>query len=470
MTTAATSSRSGSFGADGGLRPPAEYSAGFGPAAQYSILIAGAVLTGLALIVLGARGPLAILGLAGALAVMARPEAGFYAVLIALVVPIPIQAGPVVLYPHDFAALLTIVAILTHSFCRREFDLPSGLYVAPALCLLAVQLLSMLNASNLRTAGAEVVQQVYLLLAVPAAYHLLLRDEAVLRRAVRFFTLLIAAEAILICMQFFLSMAGNYTLNVLFAFGRKFPAASYRAFGTIGPTVGLLLVASAILWLNQRASWAWKAAVLCVHAFAIFATGTRSAMLVLFVALVFYGLFARRKALSLKLLIPVLAGLLVFAGVMGFSRFASTLDHASDSRYRIPMDRKALGAVPRHPVIGHGPKASAGVSISIFGARKIGVENEFVARIYNNGVLGLAALVALGTVPVLGSVYLSKRNCPAGQLAAAMGAIIVAIYSGGLAGCLFEGSLGQWVAIFYAMMLAAASASTRPTAAAANEI
>jgi len=458
MTSAATGSRSANFGR------PAEYCAGFGPGARYAILIAGAVATALGLIALGARGPLVILGFAGALVVMARPEAGFYGVLVALVVPVPIQAGPVVLYPHDFAAVVTIVAILTSSLRRREFDLPSGLYVVPAICLLGVQLLSMLNSADLRMAGAEVVQQVYLLLVAPAAYYLLLRDEGALRRGTGFFIGLITAEAVLICVQFCLSLAGNHTLNVLFAFGRKFPTESHRAFGTIGPTVGLLLVASAVLWLNRRASWAWKTAILCVHAFAVFATGTRSAMLVLFVALVFYGLFARRKALSLKLLVPVLAGLLIFVGMMGFSRFASTLDHASDSRYRIPMDRKALAAVPRHPVIGHGPKASADLSISIIGARKIGVENEFVARVYNNGLLGLAALVAVGTIPVLGSVYLSRRNCPAGRTAAAMAAIIVGLYSGGLAGCLFEGSLGQWVAIFYAAMLAAGSASTRSAA------
>ncbi|HUW32205.1 MAG TPA: O-antigen ligase family protein [Planctomycetota bacterium] len=460
MTIAATSSRPRDLGG------PAEYAAVFGPGAQYAILMAGAVATALALIVLGVYGPLVILGIAGAVAVMARPEIGLYAVLAALVLPIPIRAGPMVLYPHDFAALLTITSIYTAALRRRDLELPSGLYMVPAVVLLAVQLLSMLNAGNLRVAAAEVVQQAYLLLAAPVAYYLLLRDERVLRRATKFFIGLITAEAVLASMQFCLALAGNHTLNVLFAFGRKFPMTGERAFGTIGPTVGLLLAASAVLWLNQRVPWAWKAAMVCLHTFAVFATGSRTAMVVMLIALVFYGLFARKKALSLKLLVPMLAGLLLFVGVMGVSRFSTALIHPSDSRYRMPIDRKALAAVPRHPFIGHGPKASADLSVSIFGAVKIGVENEYVSCLYNNGVVGLAALLLMGAVPVLGSVYLSRRNCPAGQTSAAMAAIIVSLFAAGLAGCFFEGSLGQWFAIFYAAMLAAAVISTRAAPAA----
>ena len=130
--------------------------------------------------------------------------------------------------------------------------------------------------------------------------------------------------------------------------------------------------------------------------------------------------------------------------------------------------------MPEHPIIGHGPKSAASLNISIFGARKIGVENEYVARLYNTGLLGLAALFAFASVPVLASVSTANRKHPAAGVALATAAIIVGVYSGAAAGCIFEGSLGQWLMIFYAMMLAAAQISrsrdaSRPRGAAAHK-
>ncbi|NQT18587.1 MAG: O-antigen ligase family protein, partial [Planctomycetes bacterium] len=282
-----------------------------------------------------------------------------------------------------------------------------------------------------------------------------------LRRIIRAFMALLTAEALLVCMQFACERAGSRLLVDVFAFGRSTFSGSTRVFGTIGPAIGLLLVASSFLWIDSKTRWVWKLPAVMLHVFAIFATGTRSAMLVFFFTLIFYVLFTRKKCVGLKVMIPALAGILIFVGIIGTTRFSESLFHSSDMRYRFPIDSKALRAVPAHPIIGHGPKSAANLSTSIFGARKIGVENEYVARLYNTGLLGLAALLAFGSVPVLASVASTNRKHPAAGVALTVAAIIVGVYSGAAAGCIFEGSLGQWLMVFYAMMLAATQISRR---------
>ena len=431
---------------------------GAGGGARAAVLVASAVITAALLAALGVRSIVVLPIAVGAVAILANPELGLYALLLALALPIPIHVGPVVVYPHDGAAVLTIVSAFVMALRRRDLPLPSACFLVPAACLLLSHVLSLINAQDLTAAGTEVVQQFYLLILAPIGYFLLLRDRRILRRATKLFMALITAEALLICAQFLLAKAGSRRLIEIFAFERH-TFFSTRVFGTAGPTVGLLLVASSFLWLSRKMSWSWKLAIIALHVFALFATGTRSAMAVFIVTLIFYTLFTRRKAIGLQVMIPALAGVLIFVSIIGASRFMESFMHSTDMRYRFPIDTKALKAVPQHPFVGHGPKASSDLSISIFGSKKIGVENEFVARLYNNGALGLVALLALGCVPVLSSISRMNRNRAAGTLGAAVAAIIVGIYSGGVAGCIFEGGLGQWVVIFYAMMLAATEIS-----------
>ena len=433
------------------------------PGVQSALILIGAAGAALAVLGFGTGSLLVIPGAVAVLAVIAKPELGIYATLLALMVPIPVSLGPAVIYPHDAAAVLFAASAFAAALRARDFELPPLHYVVPAVAMVAIQIISLANSVNLEAGVTEVVQQFYLLLIMPAAFFLVLRSEAVLHRSIKLFMALMIMEVFLVCIQFICVMAGDESVSLFFAFGRDVFKGGPRVFGSIGPTVGMLLVASAFLWLSSGMRWTLKALVLCLHVFAILATGTRSAVLVLLVTLIFYGLFANRKGLSLKLLIPILAGGFIFAGVMGFSQFSSSLQHASDSRYRVPIDRKALSEVPNHPIIGHGPKAAADVSISIFGARKLGVENELVARIYENGVVGLAVLFVFASVPVLCSVWMGRRYRRTGLLAATLGAIIVGMYSASPAGCIFEGALGQWMVFFYAAMLAAACISGRFT-------
>ena len=431
---------------------------------QSGLIVIGAVAAALAVLAFGANCLVIIPGAVAMLAIMAKPELGVYATLMALMLPIPFPVGSAVVYPHDATAVLLIIAAFSAALRAKDFELPPLYYTVPAVAVVAVELLSLANSSNLGPGAVEVVQQFYLLLVAPAAFFLVLRNEIVLNRATKFFMALMIVQVVLVCTQFIGVLAGDESLSMFFAFGRDIFAGGQRVFGTVGPTVGPFIVASVFLWLNSRTRWTWKTLVLLLHVFAIFATGTRTAMFALLVTLVFYGLFANRKGLSLKLLIPILAGGLIFAATMGFGQFLTSLDHRSDRLYRAPIDRKALGEVPEHPIIGHGPKSSADVSISIFGAVKIGVENEYVARIYENGVLGLAALLVFGSVPLLWCVAICRKHQRAGLLAATLAAIIVGIYAIGPAGCIFEGALGQWTAVFYAAMLAATSISIRNAA------
>jgi len=419
------------------------------------ILVAAAGAAALLMVALGPKSVAALAAMVGAAAILARPELGLYALLLVLALPVPIHAGPMILYPHDAVAVLTIVSALALAMRRKNLQLPGACFMVPAACLLLSQVVSLINARNLTIAGAEVLQQAYLLIAAPIGYYLLLCEKRILRKTAKLFMVLMTAEAVLICAQFLLAKAGSRWLIDVFAFQRHTFSGSHRVFGTAGPTVGLLLVASSFLWLSRNLNWQRKLPIIALHVFALFATGTRSAMIIFVFALIFYALFTRKKALGLQVMIPVLAGLMIFAGVVGMSRFSERFVHGTDLRYRLPIDTKALKAVPRHPMIGYGPKAASTLGISVFGAKKVGVENEFVARLYNNGALGLAALVAFGCVPVLGSVSRLKRKHPAAPLGATLAAVIVGIYSGGVAGCLFEGSLGQWIIIFYVMMLAA---------------
>jgi len=430
-----------------------------GGRARTAILAAGAMATAGTIAVFGTASIAVIACVAAAAIALAVPEAGIYILFAALALPVPVPAGPVVVYPHDAAALLVIASATISAMRRRDFHLPPVSFLAPAGAFLAAQVLSVANAPNLRDAGIEILQEVYLLLLLPAACFLVFRDERALRRAAAAFVALAAAEALLICVQFLMAQAGSYFLIDLFAFGRHTFTRGHRVFGTIGPTVGVLMVASSLLLMNLRLSWRWKAPVLLLHVFAIFATGTRSAALAFGVALLFYTIFSKRKAASLKVLAAALAAITVFVAVMGVSRFADSLVHFSDSRYRIPIDTKALRGVLDHAVIGHGPKEAAKLSISIFGAKKTSVENEFLARLYDSGAIGLAALVAFAMVPVLASVWRAGRATRAGALAATAAAAIVGIYSTGPATCIFEGDLGQWTMLLYAMMLAGSAAS-----------
>jgi len=424
-----------------------------------AVLIVAAVASALCLALLGPLSVVVVPVVIIAVAILANPEVGLYALLAALALPIPIHVGPAVIYPHDGVAVLTIISALIAAMRRGNLVLPGACFLIPAACLLLSQVLSLVNARDLTAAGAEIVQQFYLLILAPVGYFLLLRHKRILRRATKFLMILMTAEALLICAQFLLAKAGSRWLIDVFAFERHTFASSKRAFGTAGPIVGLLLVASTFLWLSRKTSWSWKLLVVVLHVLALLATGTRSAMLAFVFTLAFYMLFTRRRAVGLQIMIPALAGLLIFASIIGTGRFREHFVHPADVRYRFPIDTKALKAVPRHPLVGHGPKASSELGISIFGAKKIGVENEFVARLYNNGILGLAALVAFGCVPVLSSIGRMNRSHAASALAAAAAAIIVGVYSAGIAGCIFEGALGQWIVIFYAMMLAATEIS-----------
>jgi len=432
-----------------------------GDGARSALLLGGAAATAAVLVLFGTLSLAIIPAAVAVMAIMAKPELGLYGVILALALPIPVQVGTVVLYPHDCVAAVTLVAAAAWAMHRRDFELPPAYYTVPAILLLSIVLVSMVNTANMISSTVEVVQQFYLLFMAPVAYYLLLRKEKVLARTTGLFMGLMAAEAVLACMQFFFVLAGNDSLSNFLAFGRVQMMGGLRVFGTIDSCIGLLFAASALLWLNHKSSWTLKAPVLCLHVFGIFATGTRSAMLAFIVMMIFYGLFARRKALTLKLMVPCVAAVLVFAGVMGFSRFSESLRHKSDSMYRMPIDRKALDGVPEHPIVGHGPKSAAELSTSIFGARKIGVENEYVARLYENGLLGLLALLVFAAVPVLWSVQVSRGNSAAGLLAATLGAVIVGVYASGPAGGIFEGALGHFVSVFYAMMLAAATLSAR---------
>jgi O-antigen ligase len=439
------------------------------------VILVGVALASAALLAIAGPAGIVVVPVAvGAVAVMVNPELGLYALLLALVFPVPIHVREAVIYPHDAVAVLTIIATFVMALRRRDLSLPTPLFLIPAACLVVSQIVSLVNATDLTAGGLEVLQQSYLVVLAPISYYLLLRDERTLRRLTRAFMILILAEAILVCAQFASAGAGNRLLVDTLAFGRATFGSSTRVFGTVGPAIGLLLVASSFLWLDSKAKWSWKLVVVMLHVLAIFATGARSAMLVFVFTLIFYILFTRKRSVGLKVLIPVLAGILIFVGIIGTTRFSESLVHSTDMRYRVPIDSKALRAVPEHPIIGHGPKSAASLNISIFGARKIGVENEYVARLYNTGLLGLAALFAFASVPVLASVSRTNRKHPVAGVALATAAIIVGVYSGAAAGCIFEGSLGQWLMIFYAMMLAAAQISRsrdarRPRGAAAHK-
>ncbi len=336
-----------------------------GGAGRSVLLVIAAAATAAVLSVFGMLGVAAIPAAIAAAAILARPELGLYGLVLALALPIPIRMGSVVLYPHDAVAVLTIVSALIACMRRRSLALPGPWFLVPAACLLVVQILSLINASDLMVSGTEIVQQSYLLILAPVAYYLLLRDERVLRRVAEIFMTLVIAQALLICAQFVLAKFGSRCLIDVFAFGRLTFRGSSRVFGTIGPTVSLLLVASLFFWIDRNVSRATKLFIIALHVFALLATGTRSAMVALFFTFVFHALFARKKAVGLKLMIPALAGFLVFAGAIGLSRFSESLVHATDERSRFPIDKKALKAVPRHPIIGHGPKAASMLSISI---------------------------------------------------------------------------------------------------------
>jgi|GEM_PF-3436593 len=442
-----------------------------GDNARQALLIGMALATAGAIALLGKHSLVALPAAAGAAAILASPELGMYALLMALMLPVPIAAFGVVLYPHDAVAVMTIASAMLAGLRRKDLIVPPALYLAPAAALLMTLIVSLVNSAEVATGTAEVVQQFYLILVAPAAYFMLFRDRRILNRASRLLMLLGTGQALLVCSQFLLARAGNTSLIDVFAFGRSTFLSTTRVFGTIGPGVGILLVMSSFLWISRNdsarrssshlAAMRWPIVVL--HILAMLATGTRSTMVVFFVTLIFYALFARRKALSLKIAAIAVAGLMIFVGIVGLSRFSESLVHATDARYRFPIDAKALRAVPDHPLVGHGPKASAALSISIFGARKVSVENEFVARLYDTGALGLAALFAFGAVPVLGCVHTLKRK-QAVLPAAAIAAIIVGIYSGGPAGCIFEGFLGHCTIMLYAMMLAATDISGRRNA------
>lgn len=434
---------------------------GLSHTARSAAIVVLAALCGLVLAVFGVYGVLLTAAVVVAAAMLLKPEFGMYVLFLSLAFPVPFQAGPKYIYPHDAAALIVIVSAVLWAVGRGRFTLPPIHYMLPAACLLIVQIISLANSQELAEAGLEVIQQFYLLIVCGVAYYLVLRDERTLNRIAFAFMLLMLAQGIYTCAQFLTVRAGNSFLVQIVAFDRHSFRGSSRVFGTIGPTIGALFVASCFLWLRHNTSWVWKLPALLVQVLAILATGTRSAMLALAVTACFYGIFAGRKLMMAKLMIPVTAGFFIFVAITGFSDFRESLTHSSDVRYRVPIDTKALRAVPEHPVIGHGPKSAAKLSTSIFGATKISVENEFVARLYENGILGLVALTAFGSVPVLFSARLIRRKARTALLAATMAAVIVGVYSTGPASCIFEGSLGHWLIIFYAMMLAAVELSRR---------
>jgi len=434
---------------------------GLSDAARQAVTVGLAVAVGAAIAFLGAHSLIALPAAVAALAILAHPNWGVYLLLVALLFPVPVRIQGLVVYPHDGVAILTIFSATLAALRRKDFALPQPCYLFPALALLMTQVLSLINAEDLGKGCAEVAQQFYLVVLAPMAYVLVFRDERTLRRTARLLMLLGTAEALLVCAQFLLAKAGNTALIDMFAFGRSTFRGTTRVFGTIGPAVGVLLVISSFLWINRKDGRALRWSIVALHIMAILATGTRSAMLIFIVTLVFYGLFARKKALSLKMMAIAVAALMIFVGIVGLSRFSERLVHVTDARYRFPIDLKALRSVPQHPLVGHGPKAASEVSISIFGARKVGVENEFVARLYNTGALGLAALFAFGAVPVLASINSLKRSAPMAALAATTAAVVVGIYSGGPAGCIFEGSLGQFAVVCYSMMLAATEISRK---------
>jgi len=440
---------------------------------QTVLLIAAACAFGLLLAVFGSYSIVIFPAFACFLAILVKPELGLYVFVISLFMPVP-HAGVFVIYPHDIAAVALIFSCFLHALARRDFEIPPMYYVLPALLLIASEMLSLLNAELFTEAVTGVVQQSYMTVLVLWALFLLLRDEKVMRRALRLFMVMMTLEALLIAAQFVLARMGNYTLIDAVAFDRHTFGSRQRVFGTIGPSVAMLLAASIILWFNSGRSYGVKLPFLMLGFFAILATGVRSAMLGLAAAFLFYTVFTRRRSLSLKLIAPAVAGLVVFVMIFGFSSFLDGLHHPSDSRYRLPIDRLALSRVPDHPFTGHGAKAASHLAIRSAGTTKVGVENEYVARIYENGVLGVSALLIFGSIPLLYSIRIVRRslaktvqsqssgqNLKLASLAAACAAIVIGIYSAGPAGCIFEGAIGQWTVFFYACMLAATVGVTR---------
>ena len=463
---------------------------------HHTILLVGAACAfGLLLATLEASSIVVIPAFACFLAILIKPEFGLYIFVVSLFMPVP-HVGSFVIYPHDIAAVALIFSSFLHALARRDMELPPLYYLLPALALVAAKMLSLLNAQLFTAAATGVVQQFYMTVLVLWALFLLLRDEKVMRRALRLFMVMITLEALLIAAQFILSRTGNYTLIEIFAFDRHTFGSRQRVFGTIGPSVALLLAAAMILWFNSEKPYSVKLPFLMLSFFAILATCVRSAILGLAVAFIFYTVFTRRRNLSIKLIVPGIAGLALFVMIFGFSSFLDGLHHPSDSRFRLPMDRLALSRVPDHPFVGHGSKAASRLSIRSAGRIKVGVENEYAARIYENGIIGLSALLIFGSVPMLYGIRTMRRTLvpPAegndiqcekldapvkpedthdargergrsetpdrprlklAMLAAACAAIVVGIYSAGPAGCIFEGAIGQWTVFFYACMLAA---------------
>lgn len=386
-----------------------------------------------------------------------------YILIFLMSFPVPFQIGPQVLMLQDFTILLVFFALVIRIAFRKHLVLPHNMYLAAAGAMIVSMILSSLASARISVTMPEILQYFYYIFMIPFLIMNMIDKPEDISRYLKFHAGMLVLHAFVIILQYELGMAGNMAIADTLSYANR-GGYTLRSYGAMGPAAGWHLAIAAIVLLNAvYGAKGWPAQsfylfCLGVVVFATICTGIRSMTLYICVALLGYLVYRRRyiefAVFMLLFLVTVLYVIGEGANVYPFKLFY----HGEAFRYQ--DINQGWEAFQQNVVFGTGPMQF----LRTRGATEVtGLENEFVARLAEGGIIGGFAFlfwlfaVYFGLISTIARRGREKFGETPGLLLFIFSVYVVAVFS---VSEVFTGGSAHLFMLFIAYILKISAPST----------